>query len=126
MTDDAVKTKLFGIPLEAKGVNGIAMSIMALAIGGCMFLLYDRSKQNEVQLNAVSQAHAIARDKQTTQMAMEHTAIVDALRSLKEVNESISVGLNEQNYIILSDEQEKREIKKGLRRPPSLSRKLER
>ena len=126
MADDEVATKAFGFPVKLKGVNGISLGIMALAIGGCMFLLYDRTQRSEMHLDAISQSHAIARDRQTQQMATEHTAIVEALKSLRDANESISTGITEQNYIILSDEQEKREIKKGLRRPPSLSRKLER
>lgn len=119
MPDDEVETKVFGIPIRAKGVNGIAMGIMALALGVSMFLLYDRTKQSEQHLDSISQSHAIARERQTHQTTSEHTAIVEALKS-------IDTGITEQNYIILSDEQEKREIKRGLRRPPSLSRKLER
>lgn len=126
MAEDEVGAKVFGIPIRAKGVNGIGMGIMALALGGCMYLLYDRTKQSDTKLEAISQSHAIARDRQTGQMAAEHTAIVEALKGLKDVNESISVGLNEQNYIILSDEKERQEIKKQLRRPPSLTKKLDR
>lgn len=119
MVDDEVGAKPFGIPIKAKGVNAIALTIMAVAIGGCMFLLWDSTKRSESHLDAISQSHAIARDRQTQQMGSEHTAIVDSLRGVRE-------AIEEQNYIILQDEQEKREIKRGLRRPPSLSRKLER
>lgn len=119
MADDEVGAKVFGIPIEAKGVNGIAMGIMALAIGGCMFLLYERTKQSEVQLEAVSKTHTLAREEQIRQTTTEHTAIVDALKSLND-------GITEQNFIILSEEKEKQEIKKKYRMPESLRKKLDR
>lgn len=119
MTDDEVGAKLFGVPIKAKGVNGIGMAILAVAVGGCMFLLYDRGRQSDLHLDAISQAHAIARDRQTDKLSSEHSAIVDALKSLND-------GLMEQNFIILSDEKEKQEIKKKYRMPESLKKKLDR
>ena len=124
MTDDEVGAKPFGIPIKAKGVNAIALTIMAVAIGGCMFLLWDSTKRSESHLDSISQSHAIARDRQTQQMATEHTAIVEALKGVREANESISAGITEQNFIILSDEREKQDIKKNYRMPESLRRKL--
>jgi hypothetical protein len=126
MAEDEVTMKLFGIPVTAKGVNGIAMGIMACALAACMFLLYDRTKQSEVHLDEISQAHAIARDRQTAKMAQEHTAIVEALQGLKDVNLAVGDSLNEQNFIILSNEAQRQAIKEKIRMPDSLKKKLDR
>jgi hypothetical protein len=51
--------------------------------------------------------------------AQEHSEIGGNLKDIGEL-------LEEQNYIVLSDERERQDIKKQLRRPPSLLKKMER
>jgi hypothetical protein len=124
--EDEVSAKLLGVPFRVKGINGLTMVLLAAAVAGCMFLLYERSTRGEEQLAAVSQSHAIARDRQTAQMSDEHTAIVQSMRQLQSVNEHIGEAINEQSYLLLADDKERTDIKKRLKRPESLTKKLQR
>lgn len=119
MADDEVSAKILGIPINAKGVNGIGMAILAVSLGACMFLLYDRTQQSDAHLDAISKAHSIARDRQTDQLTNDHNAITHAL-------ETLGNSINDQNFIILSDEKQRREMKDKMDMPDSLRRKLNR
>jgi len=125
-TDDEVSAKVLGVPFRIRGMNGINMVLLSVAVGGCMFLLYDRAQRNEVQLEAISQAHAVGRDRQTAQMAQEHAAIVQTMRESSQTSQNLVEAINEQNYLLLADERERLEIKRRLKRPESLTKKLER
>jgi septal ring factor EnvC (AmiA/AmiB activator) len=125
-TEDEASAKVMGVPFRIRGMNGINMMLLSLAIGGCMFLLYDRAQRNEAQLEAVSQAHALGRDRQTTQMAQEHAAIVQTMRESQQTSQNLVEAINEQNYLLLADERERSEIKRRLKRPESLTKKLDR
>jgi len=128
MADDqeSIETKFLGIPIKAKGINAIALVIMALATGGSMFLLYERTQQGEEHLDAISAQHAKARDEQTAQFNRDHQAIVVAVEAVQKVNETISKLIEEQNFIVLSDDTQRKDIKRRLRMPKSLSDKLDR
>lgn len=115
--EPSIGLSLFGQSVAAKGTSAIIILVLLAFGGGMAFLLYDRTQQMERQAQALV-------DAQTRTLVAQHASIQETLHGLREVNESISAALNEQNYIILSDEKEKQEIKKGLRRPASLSKKL--
>jgi hypothetical protein len=122
--EPSISASLFGQSVAAKGTSAIIILVLCLFGSAVSYLLYDRAQMNEDHLDAISLQYAKARDEQTHRMATEHTAIVEGMQALKEVNETISTGLNEQNFIILSDEKERKEIKKGLTIPSSLRKKL--
>ena len=115
--EPSIGLNLFGQSVAAKGTSAIIIMVLLVFGGGMAFLLYDRTQEAERQSLRLF-------DEQTRTLIGQHILTQDTLRSMKEVNESISTVLNEQNYIILSDEKERQEIKRGLRRPASLSRKL--
>jgi hypothetical protein len=124
--EDSIETKVLGIPLKAKGINAVALVIMALATGGSMFLLWDRTQQSDEHLDAISLQHTKARDEQTAIFNRDHLAIVEAVKGVQSVNEKIGELIEEQNYIVLSNDADRKAMKEKLRRPPSLSRKLDR
>jgi len=112
---DSLETTVLGVPVKAKGINVVALVIMALATGGSMFLLWERTNQFVYQL-----------DTKTAQLSAEHLKLVGAISDVSKVNETISKLIEEQNFIVLSDDAQRKEIKKRLRMPKSLSEKLDR
>jgi len=99
--DEEVKATIFGHTIQAKGLNGIIAAILAIALFAVGYLLWESS-------------HQIAKDS-----GNEHEAIGNSI-------EGVGSLLEEQNYIILLDEAERKELKRKLRQPPSLRNKLER
>ena len=108
--EDEVKATIFGTPLAIKGIAAIVVVILALALAGLIYLLLTFNKGEHLQ--------------QSEQQSREHDSLVDTLKSINETNKGIGELLNEQNYMVLSDEKERQAMKEKLRRPSSLSRKL--
>jgi hypothetical protein len=88
-------TTLFGVPVAVKGVNMLVVMILGLALAGLGYLFWERGKVQTV----------------------EHGGIVDTLKD-------ISQSLDEQNFIVLSNEAERASMKARLRMPSSLKSKL--
>jgi len=87
--------------------------VLTVALAGAGFLLWERLQDQKVE-------HL----QQTQQQTIEHESIVNALKAMQGVNEQIGELIDEQNYIVLSDEKERKAMKDKLQRPSSLSRKL--
>lgn len=134
---DALGGKFLGQDVVAKGQFAIVMLVMCLAIGAAMFLLYERTENSERHIEQISAQHSKERAEQTALLmkmnaessadrTREHTAIVAAIVAVQGVNEKIGELVEEQNFIVLSDEGERRRMRVKLREPPSLQRKLDR
>lgn len=104
--DTQVAVSAFGNSLVAKGTNGIIIVVLIAALGGVIYLV----------LNVLSERTRLSTE--------EHIGIIDSISGIKGANDKIGDLIEEQNYIILSDEKEKADIKRRLKRPPSLSKKL--
>ncbi len=128
MADDepTIGIHLFGQSVAARGTSAIIILVLLAAFGAVAFLLWDRTKQSDVHLDAISAQHTKARDEQTMQLNRDHLSIVEAVKSVQGVNEKIGELIEEQNYIVLSNDADRKAMKEKLRRPASLSRKLER
>jgi hypothetical protein len=110
MPDDEVETRVLGTPVKVKGLGALVVVILALALGGLIWMLLARTEEEH--------------QHQSSQQTQEHRGIVDALGKIGNANESIGEKIDEQNYIILLDDKERRAIKDKLQRPPSLSKRL--
>ena len=124
--DQSIHATLFGQSVSAKGTSAIIILVLLVATIGAGVLLYDRMQQSEQHLDTLAVQQAADRDKQTKQMVIEHTAIVEAIQALKDVNESIRKGMDESTFINLANERERADMKKRLVMPESLRRKLDR
>ena len=115
MADDPeeVKATILGVPVAVKGVNMLVVVLLAVALAGAGFLLWE-------QMSMTTEIH----HEQTIRQTTEHNGIAESLKGMQKANESIGELIDEQNYIILSDEKERKAIKEKLGRPPSLSKKL--
>lgn len=103
---EEVKATLFGAPIAVKGINMLVVVVLAAALGGLIYLLLGQMRDQEA-----------AQGQQTQHQTIEHEALVDSLRSIGEL-------IDEQNFIVLSNEAERTAMKEKLRRPSSLSKKL--
>jgi hypothetical protein len=110
MGDEEVKATIFGTPISIKGLAAMVVVVLAVALGGLIYLIVTVNGNQHVQ--------------QTEQETREHESVVDALRTMNETNEKIGNLVNEQNFMLLSDEKERKAMKDRLRMPSSLSHKL--
>ena len=108
--DQEVKMTVFGHPVAIKGLSMFVVLVLAAALG---VIIYFVVTGNETQ-------HARQSDMQTR----EHQDLVEGLREIHQTSEKIGELVNEQNYMLLSDEKERKSMKEHLRRPSSLSKKL--
>lgn len=124
--DPVISASIFGQSVAAKGTSAIIILVLLVAFGSVTFLLWERTQQSEEHLDAISAQHSKARDEQTALFNRDHLAIVEAVKGVQSVNEKIGELIEEQNYIVLSNDSDRKAMKEKLRRPPSLSRKLDR
>lgn len=95
MGDESVQVEVGGKKVGIKGVNSLLLVLLGLALLGAGWLLYDR----------------------TTVSTKEHEQMNEAETKIQEL-------IEEQNYMVLSSEEERKAMKAKLHRPSSLSRKL--
>jgi len=101
---DSVSGAIAGNQFKIRGTGAIIVVVLAGALLATGYLLMEFMK------------HA----------SEEHRAIVDAISGVNKVNEQIGKLIDEQNFIVLSDEKERQDIKKQIRMPDSLRKKLDR
>lgn len=106
-TEDSIKATIAGVPVGIKGINMLVVVILAVALAGSSYLIWSHMQQERLTNSA------------------EHGGIVDSLDSLQHTQERIGDLLEEQNYIVLSGEEERKAMREQLRRPQSLNKKLE-
>lgn len=105
---ESVDATILGHTFRVRGLNTVVVVIMAGALACSGWLIWEHTARS-------------------TQLAtQEHMKLIEAIEAVSQVNEKISELIDEQNYIVLSNDAERRGMKEKLRRPPSLSRKLER
>jgi flagellar basal body-associated protein FliL len=107
---EEVKATVFGTPIAVKGVTMLIVVVLAVALGGLIYFMVTGNQAEHLQ--------------QTGQQTREHQNLVETLKSINETNQKIGELVDEQNYIVLSDEKERKAMKDKLRRPSSLSKKL--
>ena len=98
-TEDRIDGKPFGVPLTIRGLNMVVFLALVAVTSYTIYFL------------SVVVSH-------------EHIAISDRIGMQTEAMERQTEVLAEQNYILLADEAETREIKKRYRMPKSLRSKL--
>jgi len=96
---DSVSGKLYGFPFIIRGVN---MVIFLTLVAVTSYTIYFLS----------------------VVVSREHVSIADRINQQTEVMDRQTEVLSEQNYILLADEAEVKEIKKRYRMPKSLRLKL--
>lgn len=126
MEDESISVKILGKGVAAKGPLAIVVLVLGFALAGSMYLLYERTENSERHIEEISAQHSRERAEQTQQFTREHAQIVAAIGAVQSVNEKIGNLLDEQNFIVLSDEGARKDMKRRLRMPPSLAMKLDR
>ena len=102
---------------KIKGLSAIVVVLLAAALAGAGYLLFDRTQNDRALFH---EQHQDQQERSTT----EHKAIVDSVGALRDATADIGAVLEEQNYIILMDEEERKQAKKKLRMPRSLREKM--
>jgi len=101
---ESVQGTIMGNQFKIRGIGAVVVIVLAGALLATGYLLIEFMKQ----------------------ASKEHEAIVEAVVGVGKVNESIGRLIDEQNFIVLSDERDRQEIKKQIRMPDSLRKKLDR
>jgi hypothetical protein len=107
---ESVNATIMGHTVGIKGVTMLVVVVLAVALGGLIYLLLIRNQDEHLA--------------QSVQQTREHQSLVETLQSINDTNQKIGELVDEQNYIVLSDEKERKAMKDKLRRPSSLSKKL--
>jgi uncharacterized protein (UPF0333 family) len=127
MPDDTKMTiTAFGKTLSVEGVFGILIVVLLAFSGALVFLLYDLSTASSNAATAASKAVSAAAEIQK-ETVVEHKAIMATLEriqgeqteldnSVKKVDSSVKT----QNYILLSEPDEKAKIKRKMQMPKEL------
>jgi flagellar basal body-associated protein FliL len=111
MGDEAeVKATIFGTPVAVKGIAALVVVILALSLGGLIYFMLTWNQSEHQQ--------------QSEQQTREHHSLVETLKNINDTNQRIGELVDEQNYIVLSDDKDRKAMKEKLRRPLSLSKKL--
>lgn len=121
--EPSINASVFGQSFGAKGTSGIViLSVLCMAMG-MGWLLYDRSRQDRVDMNNMAvaiEAHAKTLSEHSLAMQAQHLMISKGMESLVDIGGSTTRQLKIQNWIILSNDKEKERIKNRLGTPIEL------
>ena len=114
--ENTLSLSVFGQSAAAKGTSAIIILVLLAFAGGLGFLLWDRSNDDRLAqdlLTATLSAHVAT-------MQTDHAIMNAAAERAAEAAASTSRQLKIQNYIILLDPDEKKDVKRRMVRPAEL------
>lgn len=107
---DRIESSIMGVPFTIKGVNMAIFTALCAIVAFVMWHLTLRVTEEHSNALAV--------------ISSEHNSISKSIEKQTIVMERQTDAIIEQNYILLADESETKELRKAFRRPESMRRKL--
>ncbi len=110
MANERIESSIMGVPFTIKGINMAIFLALCVVVGFVMWHLTIR----------VTEEHTTA----LSVISTEHSSIAKAIEKQTVVMEKQTEAIVEQNYILLADDGETKDLRKVFRRPESLRKKL--